>query len=167
MQCPQCQHENPAGQKFCGECGGRLALVCPACHAVSPPTKKFCGECGAKLTGDGAPAPAGGPSRRRRPVGSRRGSTGTQVPQRRRSLRSPEAYTPKHLAEKILTSRMRSTGERKQVTVVFTDVSGFTAMSERLDPEDVHAIMDRAFEVILAAVHRLRGHRSTSSSATA
>ncbi|HSP71421.1 MAG TPA: adenylate/guanylate cyclase domain-containing protein, partial [Gaiellaceae bacterium] len=70
---------------------------------------------------------------------------------------SPQAYTPKHLAEKILGSRSAIEGERKQVTVVFTDVSGFTAMSERLDPEEVHAIMDRAFEVILAAVHRYEG----------
>jgi class 3 adenylate cyclase/tetratricopeptide (TPR) repeat protein len=48
-------------------------------------------------------------------------------------------------------------GERKSVTVMFADVSGFTAMSERLDPEEVHAIMDRAFEVILDAVHRYEG----------
>ena len=40
---------------------------------------------------------------------------------------------------------------------MFTDVSGFTAMSERLDPEEVHAIMDRAFEVILDAVHAYEG----------
>ncbi|HEY3097751.1 MAG TPA: adenylate/guanylate cyclase domain-containing protein [Methylomirabilota bacterium] len=43
------------------------------------------------------------------------------------------------------------------MTVLFTDVSGFTAMSERLDPEDVHAIMDQAFEIILEAVHRYEG----------
>ena len=70
---------------------------------------------------------------------------------------SPAAYTPKHLAEKILTSKGAIEGERKQVTVMFSDVSGFTAMSERLDPEDVHGIMDRVFEVILAAVHRYEG----------
>src|SRR5207237_4685347 len=63
----------------------------------------------------------------------------------------------KHLADKILSSRSAIEGERKQVTVLFTDVSGFTAMSERLDPEDVHAIMDQAFEVILEAVHRYEG----------
>jgi hypothetical protein len=48
MQCPQCQHENVAGQKFCGECGARLAVLCPACNAYNQPTNKFCGECGAK-----------------------------------------------------------------------------------------------------------------------
>jgi class 3 adenylate cyclase/tetratricopeptide (TPR) repeat protein len=70
---------------------------------------------------------------------------------------SPDAYTPKHLAEKILTSRSAMEGERKQVTVLFTDVSGFTAMSSRLDPEDVHDIMDRCFEIFLGAVHRYEG----------
>src|SRR5439155_27345389 len=71
---------------------------------------------------------------------------------------SPAGYTPKHLAEKILTSKGAIEGERKTVTVMFSDVSGFTAMSERLDPEEVHAIMDRAFGVILEAVH---GHEGT------
>ena len=47
--------------------------------------------------------------------------------------------------------------QRKQVTVLFTDVCGFTGMSERLDPEDVRAIIDRAFDVILDAVHRHEG----------
>ena len=46
---------------------------------------------------------------------------------------------------------------RKQVTVLFADVCGFTSISERLDPEDVREMMDRAFEVILDAVHRYDG----------
>jgi len=70
---------------------------------------------------------------------------------------SPESYTPKHLADKILTSKGAIEGERKIVTVMFSDVSGFTAMSEKLDPEDVHAIMDRVFEVVLGAVHHYEG----------
>src|SRR5437667_3198757 len=135
MKCTNCRHENPPGQKFCGECGGRLEAVCPSCQASNPPGQKFCGECGAALAGKPASvevAPARPPDR----------------------FASPESYTPKHLAEKILTSRGAIEGERKIVTVMFSDVSGFTAMSEKLDPEDVHAIMDRAFDVILSAVHR-------------
>jgi len=46
---------------------------------------------------------------------------------------------------------------RKQVTVLFADVCGFTSITERLDPEDVHEMMGRAFEVILDAVHRYEG----------
>jgi len=70
---------------------------------------------------------------------------------------SPGGYTPPHLANKVLSSPLAVEGERKQVTVMFTDVSGFTAMSERLDPEEVHTIMDRAFEIILGAVHGFEG----------
>jgi class 3 adenylate cyclase/tetratricopeptide (TPR) repeat protein len=129
MRCPQCAHENPQGVKFCGECGARLQSPCAACGVLNPPTNKFCQECGAPLT-EASTTP---------------------------KFASPQAYTPKHLAEKILTSKGAIEGERKGVTVMFSDVSGFTAMSERLDPEDVHAIMDRAFEVILREVHRYEG----------
>src|SRR5713101_4639589 len=142
MECPQCRHANPPETKFCGECGMRLQSLCPACQTVNPPTNKFCSECGQRLAGTTpAPAPAA--------------AVAPAAPPAR--FASPEAYTPKHLAEKILTSKGALEGERKQVTVMFTDVTGFTALSERLDPEDVHAIMDRAFEVILSAVHRYEG----------
>src|SRR5438132_2374334 len=142
MECPQCRHANPPGTKFCGECGTRLQSLCPACQASNPPSNKFCSECCQRLAGAAptptsvaAPAPVTTPAR----------------------FASPEVYTPRHLAEKILTSKSAIEGERKIVTVMFSDVSGFTAMSEKLDPEDVHSIMDRAFEVILEAVHRYEG----------
>ena len=70
---------------------------------------------------------------------------------------APESYTPKHLAEKILTSKAALEGERKQVTVLFVDVSGFTSLSERLDPEEVHRLMRRAFDLMLGEVHRYEG----------
>src|SRR5205807_3424753 len=71
--------------------------------------------------------------------------------------RVPLAYTPKHLAEKILTSRSALEGERKQVTVLFADVAGFTTLAEQLDPEVVHDIINRCFERITAEVHRFEG----------
>src|SRR3989449_4398844 len=144
MECPGCQHANPPNTKFCGECGTRLQSLCPACQAANPPTNKFCSECGQRLGGP-AGAPAAVPAATAAPAAP---------PER---FASPESYPPKHLAEKILTSKGAMEGERKGVTVMFSDVSGFTAMSERLDPEEVHAIMDRAFEVILDAVHRYEG----------
>jgi class 3 adenylate cyclase/tetratricopeptide (TPR) repeat protein len=70
---------------------------------------------------------------------------------------TPLAYTPKHLAEKILTSRSALEGERKQVTVLFADVAGFTTLAEHLDPEVVHDIINRCFEGITAEVHRFEG----------
>jgi class 3 adenylate cyclase len=55
VRCPKCGIENPAGQKFCGDCGAPLANLCPKCGSDNPGGKRFCGECGAGL---GAPAPA-------------------------------------------------------------------------------------------------------------
>ena len=133
MKCPRCQAENSAGAKFCEDCGASLATPCRACGAELTAGKKFCGSCGAPASPPASPAE---PADR---------------------FASPQSYTPKHLAEKILTSKGAIEGERKIVTVMFSDVSGFTAMSEKLDPEDVHGIMDRVFEVILDAVHRHEG----------
>jgi class 3 adenylate cyclase/tetratricopeptide (TPR) repeat protein len=49
MQCAKCGSDNPAGKKFCGDCGGRLESSCPKCGADNPETNKFCGDCGAPL----------------------------------------------------------------------------------------------------------------------
>src|SRR2546422_11004831 len=78
MKCPRCQHENPPQAKFCLECGARVALTCTKCRSELPAGAKFCLECG-------------------EPVASQ--ATGVQ------RFKSPESYTPKHLAEKILTSK--------------------------------------------------------------
>jgi class 3 adenylate cyclase len=71
--------------------------------------------------------------------------------------RQPHSYTPKHLKEKILTSRSAIEGERKLVTVMFADVTGFTSMSEKLDPEDVHQIMNGCFLILMDEVHKCEG----------
>src|SRR5439155_7679177 len=99
----------------------------------------FCGQCGASLPAappHAAPAPTP-----RAPV----------------AAPSIATYTPKHLADKILKSRAAVEGERRQVTVLFADVAGFTTLAERLDPEDVHRIIDRCFELITTEVHRFEG----------
>ena len=87
------------------------------------------------------------------------------VPPRRRprrhrapeARRNPREYTPRHLAERILTSRSALEGERKHVTVLFADVGGYTSLSERADPEEIHALMDRCFGSILEQVHYYEG----------
>jgi class 3 adenylate cyclase len=48
-RCPHCGSEVEAGQRFCGSCGGLLALVCPVCESENPLSNKFCGSCGAEL----------------------------------------------------------------------------------------------------------------------
>src|SRR5215510_4518341 len=92
MTCPRCQHENSPDATFCDECGARLDTACPKCGEPNRAGAKFCRKCGqglAQATGQMAPPKFG----------------------------SPESYTPRHLAEKILTSKAALEGERKQVTV--------------------------------------------------
>jgi class 3 adenylate cyclase len=71
--------------------------------------------------------------------------------------REPLSYTPRHLAEKILTSRSALEGERKQVTVLFCDLANSTAMAAHLGPDHMHAMLNRFFDLALDAVHRLEG----------
>src|SRR3989338_6069044 len=111
LRCAACQTETRPGGRFCEEGGARLEAACPACGAPVPADRKFGGACGAPLAGAAAPAAE--------------------------RFASPRAYTPPHLAERILRERSALSGERKQVTVLFADVSGFTSLSERLDPEAV------------------------------
>jgi class 3 adenylate cyclase len=135
VRCPQCRQENPSGAKFCLECGQRLPSGCSACGQPLPAAAKFCPECGA------ATATA------RPPVES--GSDGTPA--------TALAYTPRHLAEKILASRTALEGERKSVTVLFCDVVRSTALAERLGAEGMHALLGRFFEIALGQVHRYEG----------
>ncbi len=71
--------------------------------------------------------------------------------------RSPREYTPPFLLEKILVNRNALEGERKHVSVFFADVTGFTTLSETLDPEDVHDIMDGCFEILGQEIHGAGG----------
>src|SRR5215470_18040183 len=130
MLCPQCRFDNRANVSFCEECGARLDVACPSCGAAVPPGRKFCGTCGKPLTAQGEPAPR---------------------------FASPEAYTPKHLAEKILTSKSALEGERKQVTVLFADLKGSMDLLADRDPEEARKIMDRFFAILSEGVHRFEG----------
>jgi class 3 adenylate cyclase len=70
---------------------------------------------------------------------------------------APEAYTPKHLAEKILTSKAALEGERKQVTVLFADLKGSMELLADRDPEDARKLLDPVLEHMMEAVHRYEG----------
>ena len=135
MKCPKCQTENPETNKFCRECGGTLINVCPQCGTEVLPQDKFCGQCG-QAVGE-KPRPS---------------ATSTAL-----DKAEPKSYTPKHLAEKILTHRSSIVGERKIVTVMFADVAGFTSLSEKLDPEEIHEIMDGCFKILLDEIHQNEG----------
>lgn len=70
---------------------------------------------------------------------------------------SPETYTPRHLAEKILTSKSALEGERKQVTVLFADMKGSMELLADRDPEEARRLLDPILEHMMEAVHRYEG----------
>ena len=140
MRCPRCTFENRAGVRFCEECGGPLEQLCPACGTAVPPGRKFCGGCGQALGTSAARAATMSPPET---VASR--------------FSAPAFYTPRHLAEKILTSKAALEGERKQVTVLFADLKGSMELLAERDPEDARAILDPVLEHMMAAVHRYEG----------
>src|SRR5262245_5541029 len=110
MNCPRCQTQIPADGVFCDHCGFRLEAACPSCGEANRLGAKFCKKCGQRLVEAAA-----------EPVTSEK-------------FGSPEAYTLKHLAEKILTSKSALEGERKQVTVLFADMKGSMELLADRDP---------------------------------
>jgi class 3 adenylate cyclase/tetratricopeptide (TPR) repeat protein len=134
MKCPRCQHESAADAVFCDECGARLEATCPSCDEANRPGARFCRKCGHSLS----PIAPG-----QRPDAARR--------------RPPQSYTPKHLVEKILTSKRALEGERKQVTVLFADLKGSMELLADRDPEEARKILDPVLERMMEAVHRYEG----------
>ncbi len=131
MKCPKCGFENPEGMQFCGKCGAKLGRICPQCNSSNPPDFEFCGTCGHDITETKVAPPI--------------------------DYSQPQTYTPKFLADKILNSRSSIEGERKLVTVLFADVANYTSMAEKLDPEEVHQIMDGCFKILMDEIHRYEG----------
>jgi class 3 adenylate cyclase len=106
-------------------------MICQKCGSANPPASKFCNECGYDF------------------------KKFKEVPPIDYS--NPRSYTPKSLADKILTTCSSVEGERKLVTVLFADVVNYTSMSEKLDPEEVHQIMDGGFHILLDEIHKYEG----------
>ncbi|WP_137894495.1 adenylate/guanylate cyclase domain-containing protein [Ramlibacter sp. 2FC] len=142
MRCISCGFENPAGAKFCEECGARLARVCPACGHEAGPSAKFCSECGAAL---GGTPPGAAPA-----------------------ASAPIDYTPPHLAERIraaqaaMAARGATDGERKTITALFADMAGSTALIQDLDPEDARRLIDPVLALMMDAVHHYEGYVAKS-----
>jgi class 3 adenylate cyclase/tetratricopeptide (TPR) repeat protein len=137
MKCPKCQTENPENLKFCGECGAKLEKICPHCNSSNPPQFKFCGECGHNLSVTSGPIP-------------RELSFDEK-------LAKIQRYLPKDLTQKILAQRDKIEGERKQVTVMFCDMEGFTSLTEKLGSEEMYSVMDQVYEILIHKVHDYEG----------
>src|SRR5678816_1142520 len=131
MTCSRCRSDNRAQAKFCEQCGSRLTASCSSCGAELSPTARFCAECGHPVA-PATPPPAG-------------------------RFASPESYTPKHLAERILTSKTALEGERKQVTVLFADLKGSMELLADRDPEEARKLLDPVLERMMEAVHHYEG----------
>ncbi|MEK6529596.1 MAG: adenylate/guanylate cyclase domain-containing protein, partial [candidate division NC10 bacterium] len=116
------------------ECGARLEAACASCGEPNRLGAKFCKKCGQPLVQAGAAGPVAAPK-----------------------FASPQAYTPKHLAEKILTSKSALEGERKQVTVLFADLKGSMELLADRDPEEARKLLDPVLERMMEAVHRYEG----------
>src|ERR1700722_558342 len=129
MNCPKCQHENPADAKFCEACATPLARLCANCSSPVSAVAQYCSQCGHALN----------------PV--------------TKSARysSPRNYTPQHLVDKILTTRAALEGERKQVTVLFADIKGSMELLAERDPEEARKLLDPVLEHMMEAVHRYEG----------
>ena len=110
-------------------------MVCVACGAELPAGSQFCNKCGAPAIQAASPiAPVEG-----------------------LSVTDPRHYTPGHLAERILTSRVALEGERKQVTVMFADLKGSMELLADRDPEEARKLLDPVLELMMEAVHRYEG----------
>ena len=137
MKCPKCQTENEQTRRFCRECGTKFSIICPHCNFENNPEDKFCGGCGQDLNLPSKPT-----------------SKGLSFDEK---IDKIQRYLPKGLTEKILSQRDRIEGERKQVTVMFCDMEGFTPLVEGLGPEEAYAIMDRVYEILIHKVHDYEG----------
>lgn len=133
MHCQSCQHENPAEARFCMQCGHKLGQVCPACQHLLPPEAKFCMACGTPVAQE---SKVQSPTSK---VGNERASGVQSLDPRPRD------------------SRLAAT-ERRQLTVMFCDVVGSTALSTQLDPEEFRAVIRAYQEVCATAIARFEGY---------
>jgi len=137
MRCPKCQTENVETRSFCRECGSKLSIICPQCKFENFLGDKFCGGCGYDLTLPSEP------------------SAKALSPEEK--VEKIQKYLPKGIAEKILAQRDRIEGERKQVTVMFCDMEGFTPFADKFGPEETYAVMDQVYEILIHKVHDYEG----------
>jgi predicted ATPase/class 3 adenylate cyclase len=131
--CPQCGSENPVGTRVCMQCASSLVRTCPNCGFDNPTNFRFCGNCGNHLLGTPA------------------------TPFDETQMERVYSAIPPGLAEKISRAGKQLEGERRQVTVLFADLSGFTAASEKLDPEQVYEFVDSLLKAFIDEIYRHEG----------
>lgn len=153
MKCWNCGSENPAGAKFCSNCGQAQQRPCPTCGTINPAGAKFCNNCGTNLQTSSASASPAASAPATVPPPGRTPAAGPG----RESL--VEKFMTKEVAAKLDAARTSRAveGERRIVTILFCDVKGSTSMAEQLDPEEWAEIMNNAFEYLIKPVHDYEG----------
>ncbi len=122
MQCPECQFDIPGKAVFCCKCGTKFESLCHGCGYQNPHESRLCFKCGNSLSISDVPADENESS-----------AQGRQA--------ALESGTDPNICE-------APDSERKCVIVMFFDLTGYTEMSEKLDPEDVKEITSRVFAEI-------------------
>src|SRR5712692_7083681 len=157
MQCPSCAFENPEGMKFCNECGAPLKSRCPQCGFENPPHAKFCGECGTALTGM---------QKAKQPSSVRGLASRVQIKQKTKGKTKGEKGNKRdgQQALRTLDTRRQTLdssqpeAERRQLTVMFCDLVGSTALSAQLDPEELREVVRAYQETCATVIRRYDGH---------
>ena len=139
MQCPNCAGENREGAKFCNECAAPLSLRCLACGTENRPGAKFCNECAALLTTEET-------------AKRRNGETAKKL------TTSSDARPQTLDARRQTLDSARPEAERRQLTVMFCDLVGSTALSEQLDPEELREVVRAYQQVSATVIGRFAGH---------
>ena len=143
MDCISCGCDIQSGFAFCPKCGAKQPKACPRCAYECSPGFLFCPKCGAEVDGSSKAEPQPEPVSRYAP-----GETGRRNPAPNPARGSqPPPMPPTFEAE----------ADRRTVTVLFADLSGFTPLSERLDPEVMQSLQNELFEELTAAVQNFGG----------
>ena len=155
--CGACGRDNPEGTKFCGHCGAPAPATwtCSACGTENPEDTKFCGHCGTAASGappgEGPPPrPQPGPAPQPHPP-PRQDASPTDVTD---ALRS---FVATSVADRVVEEGGKFTEERRLVTAVFGDISGFTSLSERMDPEELQEVIDPVITRLSDVVGKYEG----------
>jgi predicted ATPase/class 3 adenylate cyclase len=154
MQCPRCQIENKPGRKFCAACGQELSLACPQCAFVNDPGDRFCGGCGTALTATKLgkrKAKSTEQKKWRAESGERRAKNKEKKKARTQEPSIASRFT-------LHASRVSPEAERRQLTVLFCDLVGSTALSAQLDPEDWREVVRAYHQVSAEVVSRYAGY---------
>jgi len=146
MQCPECQHGNRQGAKFCEECGAKLLSICPNCGSeISNPQAKFCDECGNRLDVEAPRAVA------------LLTPTEAAAPKLEDMQGQLQEFIPDALARKYLAAEQQATGENRLITALFADISGFTPFSATQSSEAIFEMVQECFKQLVSVVANYEG----------